>query len=209
MKIFGLIYTIVVSIGAFFHTANVNKENEENKIRYRQPDGLTYFDVNGRTRFLSNNELAFYRHRNGDYVLEDMAGRVYRNFSEEQRIKECNERKEKALSNSETTYCIDNNDHRHDWVCKGKRFKDFETGDIYVVRFLKFKYYYINISNGMIVRETDYQRKLDEYKKMKNAKIYSFEGVDIEEFNEKQKTVQDKNKLYRDYDYTSDCDMCK
>lgn len=209
VRIFGLIYTLVVSVGAFIHTINRNRENEENKTLYKRPDGLTYLDVKGQTRFLSNDEPAFYFYRNGDYILEDMSGRIHRNFSEEQRIEKRNKRKQEALSKNESTYCVDDNDHRHDWYCRGKRFKDFETGDVYVIRLIKFKYYYMNVANGMVVRETDYQKQLDERKRKNNIKPYLFEGIDIEEFNENQKTVQDKNMLYRDFEYSIDCDMWK
>lgn len=72
---FGLIYTMVMSVGSLFHTMRNNMENEENKTRFRQPDGLTYLDIKGQTRFLSNNALAFYTYAtNGDYILKDIHG---------------------------------------------------------------------------------------------------------------------------------------
>ena len=206
MKIFGIIYTIIVSIGAFFHSINKSIDNEKNKTIYKHPNGMTYIDTKGRSRLLSNDELVFYTYdRNGNYVLEDVSGHIYRNFSEEKRSQELNERKEKAMSNKETTYCIDDDNHRKDWVCKGKRFKDFKTGEIYVIRYIKYKYYYINISNGMIVRKTDWQIKQDK----KNIKKYLNDYLDIETFNKKQKNIQNKQMLFRDFEYNSSCDYYK
>ena len=62
------------------------KENKECKNIYKHKDGLTYTDSKGSTRLISNDELVFYTHdKNGDYILENMSGYVYRNFSEEKR----------------------------------------------------------------------------------------------------------------------------
>lgn len=204
---FGLIYSMIVSAGAISHKMNENIENKRNKIKYKSPDGLTYLDTNGRSRLISNDELVFYTHdKNGDYILEDVSGHVYKNFSKEQREKEFHERINLASKNNETTYCIDDNDHSKDWVCKGKRFKDFNTGNVYVIRQIKYKYYYMDISNGFIVRKTDWQIERDE--KMKDAKILN-NDLNIEEFNEKQKAVTNRNMLYRDFEYNRDCDRRK
>ena len=205
---FGLIYTIFVSIGAIFHSSKENKENEKGKTLFKQPNNLTYIDTKGRSRLLSNDEIVFYTHdKYGDYVLEDESGYVYENFSEEKRIKELNKRKEKALKNAETTYCIDDNNHRKDWTCKGKRFVDFKTGDIYVIRYINYKYYYMNISNGMLVRKTDWQINQDELKK--NIKTYLNDNLNIDDFNEKQIDVKNESLLFRDFDYNSSCDRYK
>lgn len=209
MNIFGLIYTIIVSIGALFHIINENLENEENKEIYKHKDGMTYIDTRGRSRLLSNNELVFYTYdKNGDYVLEDISGNIYKNFSKEERENELNKRIKKALDNSETTYCVDDDNHRKDWVCKGKRFKDFQSGDVYVIRYIKHKYYYMDISNGMIVRKTDWQIRKDEDTD-KNIKTYLDDYLDIELFNQKQKEIQNQQMLFRDFEYNISCDYYK
>lgn len=205
--IFGLLYTVIVSIGAMFHSIDENIENEKNKKRYKNSNGLTYIDTKGRSRLLSNDEIVFYTNdKNADYILEDANGNVYKNFSEEKRMKDYFERKKMALENRETTYCHDDNNHCKDWECKGKRFKDFETGEIYIIRCINYKYYYMNISNGMIVRKTDWQIKQDE--KMKNVKSY-LKDLDIQDFNEKQRDVKNKQMLYRNFEYNSFCDIYK
>jgi hypothetical protein len=198
VEILGLIYTIIVSVGAFFHSILDNIENEKCKSKYEHPNGITYVDVKGRTRLLSNDELVYYvNNSNGDYVLEDESGNIYKNFSEEQRKQKNNERKNEAINKKETTFCIDDNNYCKDWICKGKRFKDLNTGDIYVIRYINYKYYYMNISNGMIIRKTDWQIKKD-MSKSDYEKRWDVD-INIEEFNEKQKTIQKKVLLYRDF----------
>lgn len=168
---------------------------------------MTYIDTKGRSRLLSNDELVFYTHKNGDSVLENAEGYVYRNFSEEKRTNDLYNKKTDASKNKETTYCIDDDNHKKDWMCKGKRFKDFKTGDIYVIRYINYKYYYLNVSDGTLVRKTDWQIKQDEIKK--DVKTYLNDNLDIEEFNRKQKSIHDKQMLFRNFEYNSFCDYYK
>ena len=211
----GLLYTAIVSIGALAYKANRSKENKENKIKFRHPDGLTYVDITGRSRLLSTDEIVFYTYdNNGDYVLKNISGHVYRNFSEEKRIDKQKQKKEEALERCDTTYCIDDNDHRKDWNCKGKRFKDFKTGDVYVIRCINYTYWYLNIETGMIVRKTDWQLKHDE--EMKKSPVYKDSDlyekiyhVDVDALNEKRKGTQDKWEFYLDYKYNLNCNMYK
>lgn len=205
---FGLIYSLFVSVGCVIHKANQCKENEENKIKYRHPDGLTYVDIKGQSRLLTNNELVFYMTEpNGDYVLKNMSGHIYKNFSAEKRSKELQERFNQALKNNESTYCIDKNKHEKDWTRKGRRFKDFETGDIYIIRWINYKYYYMKLDNGMLVRKTDYQIAYDE--KCETKGLWNFKDLDIVAFNEKQKTVTDQYSLYREWEYNYYCNIYK
>lgn len=206
IKIFGLIYTLIVSIGALFHQINETNKNKENKTKYIHPNGLTYIDHKGYSRLVSNDELVFYNNKNGDYVLENANGYVYKNFSEEKRIKKLEENTRTARENNETTYCIDDNEHKHDWFCKGKRFKDFETGKIYIIRCINYKYYYMDIDTGMVIRKTDWQIKEDERKK---GDKFHFKDIDIEEFNKKQETIENKRMLYREFDYNCNCNLYK
>lgn len=204
----GFIYFAVIGVGLFIHFMNENKENEENKKHYRHPDGLTYIDNKGRSRLLSNDKLVFYTHdKNGDYILEDVSGHVYRNFSEEKREKWMNDEKKRAIEGKESTYCLDDNNHRKDWTCRGKRFVDFKTGNIYVIRYIKYKYYYMDISTGLLVRKTDWQIKQDELQQ--GRRLYLDNNLDVEAFNARQRLVQDRHMLFRDFEYNSSCDYYK
>ena len=214
ITILGLLYTIGVSIGALIHKSNENFDNDQARKRAQAKGEITYLDRRGNNRFVSNNELAFYTTKKGDWVVEDIHGRVHKNFTQERRDAECVKKKHEALANNETTYCIaEYNNYRLDgklhMECYGSRFKDFETDEVYVIRFLNHKYYYMRISDAMIVRETDWQIKQDKYKKENNIKIYDFEGINIEEFNEKQKTVKDNYGKYLNHKYNGICDWYK
>lgn len=204
----GFIYFAVIGVGLLIHFINENKENEENKKRYRHPNGLTYIDNKGRSRLLSNDKLVFYTHdKNGDYILEDVSGHVYRNFSEEKRVKWLNDEKKRAIENKESTYCLDDNNHRKDWTCKGKRFVDLKTGNIYVIRYIKYKYYYMDISTGLLVRKTDWQIKKDDLQQ--GCRLHLDNNLNVEAFNERQRLVQDRHMLFRDFEYNSSCDYYK
>lgn len=205
---FGLVYTALVSIGLIFHSHKEEKKNKKCKLLYQNPDGMTYTDSKGRSRLLSNDKLVFYtKNKNGDYILEDESGYVYKNFSEDERKENLNIQRQCALNNQDTTFCIDDNDRHEDWVCQGKRFQDLKTGEIYVIRCINYKYYYMNILNGMLVRETDWQKKKDEL--YNNVKWYSNYGVNIESFNEKQKDVKNQSLLFRDFEYSFLCNYYK
>lgn len=204
---FGLIYSLFVSIGLIGHTAKEIQENEENKVKYRHPDGLTYVDTKGRSRLVSNNEIVVYGMKNGDYVLEKINGTVIKNYSKEQRESQIESNRQKAIINNETTYCIDENTHEKEWIKKGKRFKDLKTGDIYIIRCINYKYYYMRLNDGMLVRKTDYQIAYDERYEQKG--YWNFKDVDIVSFNQKQKNVTDQYALYREWEYNSSCNVYK
>lgn len=189
----------------YLHLIKDSKENENNKIIFKHPDEITYVDTKGRSRLISNDEIVFYTFKNGEYVLTNASGCIYKNFSKEKKEKELYKIKEKNLKNKESTYCIDNNNHKKDWICKGKRFKDFITGDIYVIRYINYKYYYLNTVDGTIVRKTDWQKEQDK----KNIKSYLQNDLNIEEFNKQQLNIQDKQKLFRNYEYNFYCDYYK
>ena len=203
----GLIYTLIISIGLIIHWSKEKKENIKCKTLYKHKDGLTYTDFNGRSRLLNDDTLVFYTHnKNGDYILEDASGNVYKNFSEEKREKKLKKTREELINNKNSTYCISEDNHKKDWICKGKRFSDIKTGDIYVIRYINGKYYYMNVQNGILVRKTDWQIKKDSETILDCC---SGKGVDIDTFNERQAIIKDKSLLYRDYEYNSLCDYYK
>lgn len=203
---FGFIYSLFMTVGIVMNKNSKHKENEENKIKYRNPDGLTYVDINGQSRLIVNDELVFYVWQNGDYVLKNIHGHIYKNFSQEKRIKQIKENEQIALRNNESTYCIDENIHDKNWTKKGKRFKDFKTGDVYIIRYINYKYYYMRLSDAMLIRKTDWQIAYDE--KRKDDKFW-FKDIDIEAFNKKQKTITDEYALYREWEYNSSCNVYK
>lgn len=187
---FGIIYTLFSSIGYCVAKFVENKENAENKKKYgNEGDGLTYIDNKCRFRLNSNNHIAMYHTSHpscpGDYVLEDIEKNIIiKNFSKDKRDKEQQERTNEAILKGETTVCIDDITVRSTIETngfRGNRFKDLKTGELYVIRFLNQRWYYMSVKNGHIIRETDYSKK-------HNNRIENtvFEPVNIYEFNRKQ-----------------------
>lgn len=187
----GILYEIgrgiiwVIGLGLEAH------ENNENKEKFRHKNGLTYTDNKGRSRLLSNNHIAmyhtYYHGEYADYVLEDIESNVIvKNFTEEQRKKEQEIALKKALDEHKTTVCLDSNNYKKHIISekgfRGKRFKDLKTGEIYVIRKIKFRYYFMSIENGFIIRETDYSQTMPVPPNCEE--IYA--PIDITEFNAKQ-----------------------
>ena len=202
---FGLLYTLLVSTGLIANEIKEIKENAECKKKFVHPDGLTYIDSYGRSRLLSDNRLVIYTcDKNGDYILKETGGKLIKNFSAEER--KTRERKviEEARRCRNTTYCIDENNHKQEFGYHGKRFKDFKTGEVYVVRCIRNKYYYMNIATGFLVRKTDWQVKRDLDNQNNSMYQKNFRDIDIEEFNKKQK----EQGSTRNYDYCGSCDFC-
>lgn len=199
---FGFLF-LLICIVMYFLKESI--ENAECKKKYANSDGLTYIDSKGRSRLVSNNKLVFYTHdKNGDYILEDIGGYVYKNFSEEERQEQKNINVDTAIKNGKSTYCEDENEHKKDWYCKGRRFIDLKTGERYVIRCIQGKYYYMDISTGLLVRKTD--KQLEEERDRSEEWAYNCKEIDMDKFNEKQKEINDKTMLYRDYDYNFRCD---
>jgi len=201
----GLFYTGFISVGLLIDKCKKIKRNKHCKFKYKNVDNLTYTDIQGKTRLLSDDKLVFYiTNSNGEYILEDINGNLIKNFSKENEDKSLNELKEISIFAQNSTYCIDKNTHKYDRIKKGKRFKDFETGEIYIVRCINYKYYFMNINTGLLVRETDWQKQYnlqtDDLKKYKK-------GVDIESFNNNQKNIDDEELLFREFDYNCSCDF--
>ena len=199
----GLFYSTFISIGVIINKFKKEKENKDCKILYRNIDNLTYTDREGKTRLLSDDSLVFYvLKKKGEYILEDATGKTIYNFSNSKREKKIKKNKEEAVLNKKSTYCIDDNSHKYDWIKKGKRFKDLETGNIYIIRYINHKFYFMDINTGFLIRETDWQKQSD-YKKKNNQNNY---GVNIKQFNNKQKEIKNLTLLFREFDYNSSCD---
>jgi hypothetical protein len=204
---FGFLYTLFVTLGYIKKEFTESIENNECKQIYKNIDGLTYTDTKGCSRLLSTNELVFYTHLpNGDYILEDLSGKVIKNFTLENRQRKQIELKNEAAFSMNSTYCIDENNYKNDYICKGKRFKDLKTGDIYVIRNIKGRYYYMDIKSGLLVRKTDWQIRREQ-EGMVHPKL---PDINIEEFNKKQKLITNNQALlYRNFDYYTAVDYCK
>lgn len=177
---FGILYSVIMSIGGLGHNIAKNIEASERKDKAKNSYDHTYYDKKGKRILIDNNKWVCSAIRNGDRVLEDVKTRqVYRNFSEEQRERSEIERKQEAIKNNKTVYLYQyNKDVPHSDLWKGDRYKDIKTGEIYVIRKRHVDLYhgigevllYLNISTGKFVRKADEQIERDKkwINKLKN-----------------------------------------
>lgn len=197
----GLIYTIFASFGIILNNIKENNINNECKSKYKNKNNLTYIDSKGKTRLLSNDELVFYtKDNNGNFILENEKGDVYHNFSQEDQIDILNKNIYVSKKCHFTTYPTNENCYYIEILCKGQRYIDFNTGEVYVIRYLQGKYYYMNVANGFLVRETDWQLAND-------ISLEKEKNINIEEFNNQQKNRTNKRLLYRNSCYNTLCDF--
>lgn len=187
MSILGMLYPFYVA-GMFakdgYERSKMNEQSLSDARRDRCETYLFKTSSGWEQRLTSNNHRSESRMlTNGDRVLYDIDSKVVvRNYSAEQRAENSyiNEAKKKEAENEgKTVYLVDRDGHENFYiydpqsrrsVCDvyGMRYKDFKTGQIYVIRCVNDKksygpyvYYYMNVSTGMFVRKTDGQIEID------------------------------------------------
>lgn len=212
---FGLFYYIAVGLGLSLEKASDYKFSQEDRERARKKGQETYLDNRGRRRLVSTNERVHETTlSNGDRVLKYYNKKdIIHNYSDEKYKKGMEKNKREALQKGKSTYCItvcgvpradhtevfyrnDNGYVRNPEEIRGYRFKDFKTGNIYVIRKVKGRYYFMDITNGHLVRETDYQK--EETAKYDKYDLNIHPGVNITEFNKKKDRYKKEN-----YEYVS------
>lgn len=212
---FGLFYSIAVGLGLAVDSGAKAIISHQDREKARQEGKLTYYDENNKLRLVKTNErVADTTLRNGDHVLKYDGcnhGRIIRNYTQEKYEYELEKNRREAIREGKSTYCItitgipkadhteplykdDNGYVKNPKEIMGFRFKDFKTGDVYVIRKIKGRYYFMDITNGHLVRETDYQKKqTSEYTEYDKK---NYPGVNITEFNLKKERY--KNDYYKD-----------
>lgn len=196
---FGILYTIFMSIGGFgYNYKQTIKEQGRREKAYTSYD-RTYYDKKGKRRLVDNNRWVTSDVVNGDRVLRDVdTGKIYRNFSNEQRNKKWAKLKQEAIEKGKTVYLyIYSSQIPLEDPWKGDRYKDITTGDVYVIRrqYLNLNggrdcKFYVNIKTGLYVRKTDEQIIKDQYwyKKLETVK------EDTIRFNKNKKQYKNLSK---------------
>lgn len=201
---FGLFYTIAVGLGFAVEKGAEAIISQQKREEARQKGELTYYDDNNKLRLVETNErVADTTLLNGDHVLKYDGcnrGRIIRNYSQEKYEYEVERNRREAIKEGKSTYCItvssvpkmnhtrsqlmDDNDNYIDNTNRtGYRFKDFKTGDVYVIRKVRGRYYFMDVNTGYLVRETDYQKK--ETLRYTEDLRKDYPGVNIAELNAK------------------------
>lgn len=139
MGLFGLFYT-AFGLGCKGAMGIKNSlEDNENRVKYRHDETNTYLDHNMTTRDLrTNHRMSTETKWNGEIWLRDCdTGHYIRNLTVERAEKKYQEEKAKAERGlSDRTHIQYGNIDYHNEKIPGYRYKDFKTGEIYVVRYL-------------------------------------------------------------------------
>ena len=161
-----------------------------------------YYDVDGKKRDLTSNHIMYTYRKNGDLFIEDTETFKIRNLSEEKRIKEIEKIKRnnphiKAVFYKHWDYI---NSELRDGSCgiPGTIYKDVNNGELYFERYITWRksdfsksgifgdfcgaYFYMRISDGMLVSVSDNQLKEDK----KNNEQNNYDDF-IAYFNSEQK----------------------
>lgn len=206
---FGLIYAIIIICAVLISGIKCAVEEQEQitKAKKRREEGNNkynlYTDRLGHTRDLRTGQL-----RMMDYIsceqegeeqyLRDIYGNPVRNLSEERRlerrIEAANDPRRTVFFYKEGPDRIRAGSNGRPYY-SGKQYKDLKTGQVYVCRRIEFPreispnggsgVFYMDVSNGLLVREADRQifdRTNGKYK-FSEEQCKQF----IELFNEKQR----------------------
>lgn len=175
---FGLFYLAWAGISHIGYRVKELVYNSNAKIT---EDG-TYYSYDGRERDANTNKVVtWFVDSNGDEVLWDRPGHVYRNLSEEKRQKAYAIAKKERKDDGTTVFMtgqrrqIKYKDEDHNEKCGyGMIFKDLETGMEYASRYINVRYhgmkgesveFYVKASDPYcLVRITDAQKRLEKVK---------------------------------------------
>lgn len=157
---FGAVFIFGLLIYAIIHFFHNVREDYDGRQRYYDPSSNTYLSYDGTRRNINNGAYRFIYHKNGDRYMEgDDVGVV--NLSQQEREKEY-ERLKSNHDDDKTTmfYAKDSSED----IIKGARYRDLNTGEIYVLRDDKeHNQFYVTLNNK-VVRFSDTEKR--------NKKLY-------------------------------------
>ena len=150
---FGLIYGLIGIIGRVGLSIKNISDERYCKKHFNDPDTNTYLDAYGTRRDIDTNGIRnVIKDKNGDVVLSDPFNNIIRNYSKEKR--------DAKYSNPKYT-AIRMTDWNVDSIgCRGVRFKDKKTGELYVVRGFyveNFKHvkFFMSVDTAHLIRMSD------------------------------------------------------
>lgn len=136
---------------------NIRKENETTGEYYGKK---MWIDSKGRWRDSATGECLTIGTIHGDpsghlYIL-DSHRKPVKDITQDAINEREKENREKCIEKNHMAYQIGIKDDYHVRdKCKGLRYKNVKTGEIYVVRKWKYEEFYMNIQNGMFVSVSD------------------------------------------------------
>lgn len=144
---------------------SIKDSDSDNKSRSKalQEGKRDYIDHQGHIRDVhSNHKILYWTDNNHNTTRYDLDNHTEINITMENDAK-------KAKENGYSTVRLGLDDHYKD-PCQGVRFKDINTGDIYVIRTWNGIYFYMNILTSKFVRFTDSYVKGETDEKLEQAR---------------------------------------
>ena len=158
---FGIIVAIIIIIYLVYSSISNSIEDGKGKRLFKDESTNTYLDHNGVSRDLKTDKYrSITVDYNGDRHLwgKDI-GDI--NLSRNKRIEEYEHYKRNPIKGRTTVYWEPSPIYKlGERNVLGKRYKDIETGDIYVVRSNNWKHYYVEINKLKVIRYTDSQKRM-------------------------------------------------
>lgn len=168
---FGAVFLLGVVICSIIALVRNTKEDYHNRTDYRHDQSNTYLAHDMVYRDLDTGKARFLHKENGDLIMrgEDIEPV---NLSQIERDKEYEKLKNKT--NLSRTTCFFEPDPKvaKYGTMRGNRYKDLETGEIYVVRRFQRRSFYVGLADRKVKRYTDSQKRsssnMDEEKDIVN-----------------------------------------
>lgn len=167
-----------------------NRGLNNNKLFFHKADGTKqkyWIDRKGAMRLEdSNRHVSIHTDiESGDAVVIDVKNRnVLTNLTQNARNRYEKKHREIAIKNGRTVYPIEENKHIGD-IIKGRRFRDINTGEIYVIRRIFGTDWYMRVSDGIFIK-TVWDERYD------TKKVFHT-GETIEDINNKQRKKRKDN----------------
>lgn len=193
----GILYGIIGITGvigsgikdSIYDTKTRKRQLSDGKLFFRRSNGTKqkyWTDHRGLDRLEGSNRIIVFREdwKTGDQLVVDYrTGKVIENLSQNTRNKYQQECREIAIKNGRTVYPLEKEvpSWRDDYkTLSGRKYKDINTGEIYVCRVIGSDAWYIRATDGLFIK-----RVWDESTDLSNIKIYNEET--IEQINERQR----------------------
>lgn len=165
MGLFGLFYTIFVGGARGVKNIKISIENEKRRSQAISEGREKYLDDVGCERLVSDNTRVISTTlwndcsdgQEGDRVLKRIDNNsVVKNYTKEERDKSEKNSFSKAKAEGKTVYRLGTwLDNHYKSKIHGYRYKDFDTGAIYIIRAFNGVRFYMDIQTGQLIRETD------------------------------------------------------
>lgn len=202
MGLFGLFYTVFVVGAKGVKAIKSKNENEKRRIDSIVKGNETYIGDDGCQRLNSNNQkvMQTYVYKTTpygeyrDYVLKQVgSNNIIKNYSEEKRNKEELQNYYNATLEGKTVYRLGTlRDNYYKSAINGYRYKDINTGTVYVIRTLNGVKFYMDIGTGEFIRETD-----GELIRSKNPNAHHHDKDEYEKL--RQKFNEEQVRYFKEY----------